>query len=79
MVPKLSHRWRRLHHGGPYRGASIGPAGGDARLAECVTDLAHLSPTDQVARIMDAVQTFAAGTRQADDITALVLSYSPKA
>jgi hypothetical protein len=27
---------------------------------------------------MDAVQAFAAGARQADDITALVLSYSSK-
>ena len=51
---------------------------GEERLAACVEDLGHLSPADQVARIMDAVQTFATGARQADDITALVLSYSPK-
>ena len=51
---------------------------GEQRLAACVEDLGHLSPADQVARIMDAVQTFATGARQADDITALVLSYSPK-
>ena len=51
---------------------------GDERLAACVEGLGHLSPDDQVARIMDAVQTFAAGARQADDITALVLSYSPQ-
>jgi hypothetical protein len=35
------------------------------------TTLGHLSPVDQVARFMEAVQTFAAGARQADDITAL--------
>ena len=51
---------------------------GDDRLAACVEGLGHLSPDEQVARIMAAVQTFAAGARQADDITALVLSYSPK-
>jgi uncharacterized protein (TIGR02246 family) len=51
---------------------------GAERLASCVEDLGHLSPGDQVARIMDAVQAFAAGARQADDITALVLSYSSK-
>jgi hypothetical protein len=27
---------------------------------------------------LETVQTFAAGARQADDITALVLSYSPE-
>ena len=51
---------------------------GEERLAACVEGLGHLSSADQVARIMDAVQTFATGARQADDITALVLSYSPK-
>jgi len=51
---------------------------GEMRLAACVEDLGHLSPADQVARIMEAVQTFAAGARQADDITALVLRYSPQ-
>jgi uncharacterized protein (TIGR02246 family) len=52
---------------------------GEERLAACVEGLRHLAPADQVARIMDAVQAFAAGARQADDITALVLSYSSRA
>jgi uncharacterized protein (TIGR02246 family) len=49
---------------------------GAERLAACVAELGNLTPADQVARIMDAVQTFAKGARQADDITALVLSVS---
>jgi uncharacterized protein (TIGR02246 family) len=51
---------------------------GEERLAACVDRLGHLPPAAQVAGIFEAVQTFAVGARQADDITALVLSYSPK-
>ena len=46
------------------------------RLVACVEGQEHLTPADQVARIMDTVQSFASGARQFDDITALVLSYS---
>jgi sigma-B regulation protein RsbU (phosphoserine phosphatase) len=50
---------------------------GDDRLAECADKCADLPPAEQVTRIIEAVQQFATGVPQADDITALVLSYSP--
>jgi uncharacterized protein (TIGR02246 family) len=51
---------------------------GEERLVACVEGLGHLPPAAQVSGIIDAVQTFAAGARQADDITALVMSYSSR-
>ena len=50
---------------------------GEERLAACVEAIEPLAPDAQVARILETVQAFAAGTRQADDLTALVLRYRP--
>jgi ketosteroid isomerase-like protein len=47
---------------------------GEDRLASCVADNLDLPPAAMVQRILDTVRTFAAGTRQGDDLTALVLS-----
>ncbi len=52
---------------------------GEERLAACVESIEPLAPDAQVTRILETVQAFAAGTRQADDLTALVLRYRPPA
>jgi steroid delta-isomerase-like uncharacterized protein len=52
---------------------------GEERLAACVEAIEPLAADAQVTRILETVQAFAAGTRQADDLTALVLRYRPAA
>ncbi len=48
---------------------------GEDRLRACVEANRRLAPEAIVGAVMDAVQEFAAGVRQGDDLTVLALSY----
>jgi uncharacterized protein (TIGR02246 family) len=50
---------------------------GEDRLAACVDAHADLPVEALVSRILETVQAFSAGTRQADDLTALALACTP--
>jgi len=55
---------------------AMNPAGelfGDARLQACLQTLCHHPAPDLVAAVVAAVDTFAAGAPQADDITLLIV------
>lgn len=50
---------------------------GDERLVELMQDLRNTLPKDLVSGVVDAVDRFADGAEQSDDITCLALSYRP--
>jgi phosphoserine phosphatase RsbU/P len=49
----------------------------DGRLLECFADGPGPSPSETVAKLLSAVQAFAAGAAQSDDITILAVRRSP--
>jgi ketosteroid isomerase-like protein len=48
---------------------------GEARLLACVEANHHLAPEALVSAVLEAVEQFTAGARQADDLTVLALAY----
>lgn len=53
-----------------------GEAFGDRRLTKCLQNTQLLSVQAQAVKVLDAVDKFAAGAPQSDDITCLVLRYN---
>jgi serine phosphatase RsbU (regulator of sigma subunit) len=51
---------------------------GFARLEQAVREARHLAPEEIIAEVYQAVKHFSGGTKQTDDLTAVVIKRVPK-
>jgi len=51
---------------------------GEARLIQTIRNCAALSPSETIAHVMRAADTFVAGAKQHDDMTLVVLTAKPE-